>query len=73
MTVPPDRPPKDTSDPPEIPRPEPVYCVIGDTLREVRVWTEEEWERLDPSRRPSPAEYVSGVGWVAPVITSGPG
>ena len=69
MMPPPDRPPKDTRYPREIPRPEPVYCIIGETLREVRIWTVEEWERLDPAKRPSPAEYVPGLGWVAPVAS----
>jgi hypothetical protein len=57
MSAPPERPP----------RPEPVRCIVGETVREVRVWTEEEWDRLDPARRPSPAEHVPGLGWVGAV------
>jgi hypothetical protein len=62
---PPSRP--DPADKATHPPPEPVRCIVGETVREVRVWTEEEWERLDPARRPSPAEHVPGLGWVAAV------
>jgi len=50
------------------PRPQPVYCVIGDTLCEVRVWSEAEWDQLDPAARPSKAVYVDGLGWVGAVL-----
>src|SRR4051794_32254273 len=47
-----------------------VFCAIGETLCEVRVWTEEEWEALPPDRRPSPAEFLDGLGWVGAVVAS---
>lgn len=47
---------------------EPIYCIVGNTLCQVRVWTEEEWERLAPAERPSPAEHVPGLGWVGAVL-----
>jgi len=50
---------------------EPIYCVVGDTLCEVRVWTEREWEELDPTEQPSLAVHVPGLGWVGPVLNSG--
>jgi hypothetical protein len=53
-------------------RPAPVYCIVGETVREVRIWTEEQWERMDPAERPSPAEYAPGLGWVAATHTSRP-
>ena len=46
------------------PNPGHVECIIGDTVRKVRVWTEEEWARLDPAERPKPAELIPGLGWV---------
>ena len=49
------------------PRPEPVRCIVGDTIRPVRIWTEEQWERMDPAERPSPADHVPGLGWVGVV------
>jgi len=73
MMAPDDQPPEHIADSREIPRPEPVYCIIGDTVRGVRIWTEEEWERLEPAERPSPAEYAPGLGWVAPVVSHKPG
>ena len=39
-------------------------CAIGDTLCEVRVLTEAEWEALAAEHRPSPAEHYPGLGWV---------
>ena len=39
-------------------------CAIGDTLCEVRVLSEAEWDALPADRRPSPAEYFPGLGWV---------
>jgi hypothetical protein len=50
---------------PELPRPTPVQCVVGDTLVDVVILSEAEWEALPPDRRPSPAEYFAGLGWVA--------
>src|SRR5262245_53055294 len=38
--------------------PGPVYCIVGETLCQVCIWTEEEWERLDPVERPERAEHV---------------
>jgi hypothetical protein len=57
---------------PAQPAHEPIYCIIGNTLCQVRVWTEEEWEKLDPAERPSPAEHVPGLGWVGAVLRSSP-
>ena len=47
--------------------------MVGETLWRVCIWTEPEWERLDPADRPAPAEHVPGLGWVAPVPDRGPG
>jgi hypothetical protein len=47
--------------------PEPTYCIVGDTLCRVCVWTEDEWDRLDPAQRPSTFEHVPGLGWVGAV------
>jgi hypothetical protein len=41
-----------------------VECIVGDTIRRVRIWTEEEWTKFDPAERPSPAEHFPGLGWV---------
>jgi len=46
------------------PNPRPVECIIGDTVRKVRVWTEGEWTRLDPAERPRTVELIPGLGWV---------
>jgi len=46
----------------------PIYCVVGDTVCAVRIWSEAEWEELDPSDRPSHAVHVPGLGWVGPVV-----
>jgi hypothetical protein len=48
--------------------PAPVHCIVGDTVCQVRVWSEKEWERLDPADRPDPAEHVPGLGWVGAVL-----
>jgi hypothetical protein len=45
-------------------RPPPVDCIVGDTLRRVRVLTEAEWEAIPLDRRPAPAEYFPGLGWL---------
>ena len=39
-------------------------CAIGDTLCEVRVLSEAEWEALPVAEQPSPAEHFPGLGWV---------
>jgi hypothetical protein len=55
----------------EEPRPGPPVppglgsCVVGETIRTVRVWDEARWEAMDPACRPSAAEFVPGVGWVS--------
>ena len=64
MSAPPDRPPRPDPTGKATPRPEPVRCIVGETVREVRIWTEEEWERMDPAERSSLAEYVPGLGGV---------
>lgn len=38
------------------PRPEPLLCAVGDTLCEVRVWTEEEWDLIPTDPQPAPAD-----------------
>ena len=48
-----------------LPRP---TCVVGDTLCEVRVLSEAEWDALPADRRPSPAEYYPGLGWVVAAL-----
>ncbi len=50
---------------------EPVYCIVGETLCQVLVWTEEEWELLDPVERPGVVEHVPGLGWVGAVLPRG--
>jgi hypothetical protein len=47
---------------------QPLYCVVGDTLCEVRVWSDAEWEQLDPAERPSRVVSVPGLGWVGAVL-----
>lgn len=46
----------------------PIYCVVGDTLCEVRVWSDAEWAQLDPAERPSRVVQVPGLGWVGAVL-----
>jgi hypothetical protein len=69
MTAPNNRlfsfPPLDQDAPPG-----PTYCVVGETFCRVYVWTEEEWDRLDPACRPSTAHHVPGLGWVGAVPAS---
>lgn len=48
-------------------RQDPILCSVGDTLCEVRVWTEEEWVLIPPSQRPSLASHFPGLGWVGAV------
>jgi hypothetical protein len=50
------------------PRPSRPTCVVGETLREVRVLTEAEWKAIPQDRRPTPAEHVPGLGWVVAVM-----
>jgi hypothetical protein len=57
-----DRPPRPTPEAAtRTPRP---TCVVGETLREVRVLSEAEWEAIPPEARPAPAEFFPGLGWV---------
>jgi hypothetical protein len=51
--------------------PEPIYCVVGDTLCRLRLWTEEEWKQLTPGARPPKHIHVEGLGWLGAV--AGPG
>ena len=46
----------------------PLYCIVGDTLCEIRIWSDEEWERLDSAARPSQFNHVPGLGWVGAVL-----
>ena len=48
----------------EIAEPGHVQCIVGETIRRVRVWSEKEWARFDPAEKPSPAEYFPGLGWI---------
>jgi hypothetical protein len=41
-----------------------IECIVGDTIRRVRIWTEKEWAAFDPAERPSPAEHFPGLGWI---------
>ena len=40
-------------------------CVVGETLRTVRIWTEAEWLAMTPEQRPTKAEHCPGVGWLS--------
>ena len=40
-------------------------CVVGDALRAVRVWSEEQWLAMPAHERPNPAHHFQGLGWVA--------
>lgn len=48
----------------------PIYCTVGDTLCEIRIWSDEEWEQLDYAARPSRVNHVPGLGWVGAVLSS---
>ena len=45
----------------------PPYCVVGDRLCEVLIWSEAEWARLGAERNPVVARHVPGLGWVVAV------
>ena len=45
----------------------PIVCVVDNTLRHVRVFSDAEWAAIDPADRPAPAEHFRGLGWVAAV------
>src|SRR5438132_13226218 len=53
VTVPSNRLSLRVHDRPHAAIPEPILCIVGETLCRVQVWTDEEWERLDPSKRPA--------------------
>ena len=53
--------------------PGPIYCVIGDTICRVRVWSDAEWAAMAPAERPSPSVFVPGLGWVAAEVGGNPG
>jgi hypothetical protein len=42
-----------------------VAC--GDSLCDLRVWSEARWERTPPPRRPRRAEHRPGLGWVVAI------
>ena len=65
MTGPHNRLPDPEPAPADAGRVPPLYCTLGETLCRVRVYDEEQWQALDPDRRPRTAEYVPGLGWVA--------
>jgi len=65
MPAPPNRLPrpwKPGPDPSLAPGPE--YCVVGEMLCVLRIWTEGEWAALPPGRRPAAYEHAPGLGWV---------
>ena len=67
MTDPPDRPPKDASDLPTSPVQKPSTASSG--IRCARSGSGPRRNGSDSTRpTPFPAEYVPGLGWVAPVI-----
>lgn len=41
------------------------HCVVGEALAAVRVWSEAEWAGMTERERPTPAEFLPGLGWVA--------
>jgi hypothetical protein len=45
----------------------PIYVDLGDGLARLEVWSEAEWDALDPGERPGHAEYFEGLGWVVAV------
>jgi len=49
-------------------RPDPVHCAVGDTLREVRILSESEWDALPQGSRPRTAAHVPGLGWVVAMM-----
>lgn len=51
-------------------KPMPVFCIVGETVCRVRIWTDAEWERLDVADRPAVVEQVPGLGWVGAVRSS---
>ena len=55
------------SDPSWVASPNPIYCVVGDTLCELRVWSEDEWEQLEVVEKPTHVVHVPGLGWVGAV------
>jgi hypothetical protein len=46
-------------------KPASIECIVGNTIRRVRIWTEEEWAEVDPVERPSCAERFLGHAWIA--------
>jgi hypothetical protein len=44
-----------------------IYCLVGETLCRVLVWTEGVWEQLEPTARPAAARHAPGLGWVVAV------
>jgi hypothetical protein len=57
------RPARDQADQPA-PTP---HCTDGPVLCEIRVFSDAEWEALEPEERPKRAEYYEGLGWVVAI------
>lgn len=38
---------------------------MGDTLRTLRLWTEEEWLAMPAAKRPGTAKECPGIGWIS--------
>ena len=47
-------------------------CVVGETLRELHVLSEAQWEAIPTENRPDPAEFFPGLGWVVAGRIPGP-
>lgn len=43
------------------------YCVVGEMLCVVRIWTDAEWVALPRERRPVAYEAIAALGWVGAV------
>ncbi|MHC5539164.1 hypothetical protein ACYOEI_13180 [Singulisphaera rosea] len=67
MTAPFHRVRTDRQDSPS--KPAPMFCIVGETVCRVRIWTDAEWELLDIADRPTVVEQVPGLGWVGAVLS----
>ena len=46
------------------PPPALARCVVGDTLCQIRVLSDAQWQALPEADRPVTAAHVPGLGWV---------
>ncbi|SIO44241.1 hypothetical protein SAMN05444166_4759 [Singulisphaera sp. GP187] len=55
---------------PRFPTSSPVIenCIVSETVCEVRVWTDHEWQQLPLDARPYTVEYIPGLGWVGAML-----